>query len=408
MAENTINPAGLFPVMKRRWRLLATVCSITAVVAAIVNFLILSKWYEARTVIMPPQEKSAFTGLGMLLSRVSDLPGGISRVASGMAAINPSQYLFVVILNSRTVADSLIEKYNLEKVYNTKYRFQARKQLRDNTVIDFPPEGHIVVMLEAREDPQLACDLANEYVTQLNNILMDRGIYTATRKRRFLEKRLEDTGKSLLALEESLLEFQEKYKIIQPEEQTRGVVELITGPIKSTIEMLGALETERWSKLSQLRTLEKFYTSRHPSVKLLKTEVEELARTIAKIKREITKEGALENSGNLIPVSDIPNISLSYTRLYRNVKIQEEMFMLLSGQYEEARINEMDDTPGAIVLDPAVVPEYKSRPKRLLNILISTAAAFVICLVYLAAAFRSVRHGESRQRSNSLNSEFSP
>ena len=37
--------------------------------------------------------------------------------------------------------------------------------------------------------------------------------------------------------------------------------------------------------------------------------------------------------------------------------------MLLFGQYEEARVNELDDTPAAIVLDQAVTPEYKWRPR---------------------------------------------
>ena len=384
MAENDFNLAGLFLVTKRRWRLVAAICSITAVVAAVVNFRMLPKWYESKTIIMPPQEKSAFSGLGMLLSRVKDLPGGISRVASGIASISSSQYLFVVILNSRTVADSLIEKYDLEKVYKTKYRFKARKQLRAHTEIDFPPEGHIVITVEAKEDPQLACALANEYVMQLNNILMDRGIFTATLKSRFLKGRLEETGNSLRALEDSLREFQETYKIIQPEEQAKELVGL-----------MGTLLAERENKLIQLRIRESVYTSRHPIVKMLKTETEELDRTIARITRELTSGSSSGASDNPIHVSqDIPTISMAYTRLYRSVKIQEEMFMLLSAQYEEARINGTDDTPGAIVLDPAIVPEYKSRPRRLLNILISTAAAFVICLVFLAAASRTGRRSE--------------
>ena len=37
----------------------------------------------------------------------------------------------------------------------------------------------------------------------------------------------------------------------------------------------------------------------------------------------------------------------------------------------------------AILLDEPVVPEYKSRPKRLLNILITTAAAFILFSVFL-------------------------
>ncbi|MEA2064350.1 MAG: Wzz/FepE/Etk N-terminal domain-containing protein [Gemmatimonadota bacterium] len=386
MADSSLDLVGMFLLMRRRWRLLATVCVLTALVAGAVNFFMLPKWYRARTVIMPPQEKSAFSGLGMLLSNATSLPGGISRLASGITSINAGQYEFVTILSSRTLADSLIDKFDLEKVYKSRFRFLARKELRNHTVIDFPPEGHIVVTVEAKQDPQLACDLANEYVRQLNNILLDMGGNNASGKRRFIASRLGETRIHLAALEDSLLEFQEKYGIIEPEEQARGVVELITGPVKSTIERLGMLQAEHEARQVQLRTLESIYTSRHPQVNLLRTEVAELGRTIARIKSELAGNSALKSSGDIIPVSDIPTISMTYTRLYRRVKIQEEMFLLLSAQFEEARINELDDLPSASVLDRAVLPEYKYRPKRLLNILISTAAAFALCLVLLVAA----------------------
>jgi uncharacterized protein involved in exopolysaccharide biosynthesis len=382
LADKTIDPAGIILLAMRRWRLLTVICGISAVVAALVNFMVLPKWYKARTIIMPPQESSGFSGLGMLLSSASSLPGGLGRLASSVGSLNSSQFLFVVVLNSRTLADSLIEKYDLDKVYKTKYRFKTRSQLRGHTVIDFPPEGHIVVTVESK-DPQLACDLTNEYVIQLNRILMDKEVFSAIRKRKFLENRLEETKANLITLEDSLRRFQEKHGIIQPEEEARGVAGLITGPIQSTIAMLGLLQAERESKMIQLRTMRSIYTARHPSVNLLKTEVDELDRTITKIKGTLTDETSLDESGLLIPVSDLPEIALSFTRLYRAVKIQEEMFLLLSAQYEEARINELDDMPGAVVLDPAVVPEYKYRPKRLLNILISTGAVFIICMTCL-------------------------
>ena len=76
---------------------------------------------------------------------------------------------------------------------------------------------------------------------------------------------------------------------------------------------------------------------------------------------------------------------MNYSRLLRSVKIQEELFVLVSAQYEEARINEADHTPTAIVLDEAVTPEYKYRPKRLLNILLSVGAALVLSVLFLAA-----------------------
>ncbi len=82
----------------------------------------------------------------MLLSSIPDLPGGISRIASGMAGFSQSQYDFVVILSSRTVADSLIEKFDLEKVYETEYRFKAREEL------NFPPFSRLILIEMSSED----------------------------------------------------------------------------------------------------------------------------------------------------------------------------------------------------------------------------------------------------------------
>ncbi|MEA1996578.1 MAG: GNVR domain-containing protein, partial [Gemmatimonadota bacterium] len=150
-------------------------------------------------------------------------------------------------------------------------------------------------------------------------------------------------------------------------------------------EMLGMLQAERESKSIQLKIKQTIYTPRHPEVNLLKKEIIELDRSIRKIQQELTDYSALEDPQLTIPVSDIPGISLAYTRLYRSVKVQEELFLLMSAQLEEARISELDDTPTAIVLDPAVTPEYKCRPKRLLNVLITTAAALVLGILYLVA-----------------------
>ena len=133
----------------------------------------------------------------------------------------------------------------------------------------------------------------------------------------------------------------------------------------------------------------------------LKADLKQFEAEMEKLERSLVPDDtSLDQSGLLIPVSDLPEIALSFTRLYRAVKIQEEMFLLLSAQYEEARINELDDTPGAIVLDPAVVPEYKSRPKRLLNIMISTGAVFIICMTFLIVFYGIPRDEDSYQFDN--------
>ncbi len=60
----------------------------------------------------------------------------------------------------------------------------------------------------------------------------------------------------------------------------------------------------------------------------------------------------------------LPETGLELARLFRNVRTLEQVYVLLTGQFEEARIEEARDTPTVEVLDRAVPPEKKSRPRR--------------------------------------------
>ena len=75
-------------------------------------------------------------------------------------------------------------------------------------------------------------------------------------------------------------------------------------------------------------------------------------------------------------VGGLPLAGIEIMRLWRDVKVQEQVFELLTAQLEEARIRETRDTPTVQVLDHAVVPLHKSRPKRALVVI----AGFVIGL----------------------------
>jgi uncharacterized protein involved in exopolysaccharide biosynthesis len=63
-------------------------------------------------------------------------------------------------------------------------------------------------------------------------------------------------------------------------------------------------------------------------------------------------------------------VALQYLRLRREVEIQNTVFTMLTNEYEKARIEEARDTPVVQVLDPAVPPNLRSRPKRKLLVLV--------------------------------------
>ncbi|HEV8176156.1 MAG TPA: Wzz/FepE/Etk N-terminal domain-containing protein [Gemmatimonadales bacterium] len=74
----------------------------------------------------------------------------------------------------------------------------------------------------------------------------------------------------------------------------------------------------------------------------------------------------------------------------RTVQVKQEVFLTLTKAHEEARIAEVRDTPVLTVIDPAVPPAMRSRPKRVLGVAVALiiGGLFGIALAYIGA-FRS-------------------
>src|SRR5271165_4413617 len=109
-----------------------------AVLATIVSFL-LPKIYTATTTILPPQQKQS--ALTSMLGQIGALAG---LGASDLGLKNPAD-LFVAMLNSRTVEDNLINRFDLRKVYRAKRYQDARNDLESHSKIGASDEGLISV-----------------------------------------------------------------------------------------------------------------------------------------------------------------------------------------------------------------------------------------------------------------------
>jgi uncharacterized protein involved in exopolysaccharide biosynthesis len=83
------------------------------------------------------------------------------------------------------------------------------------------------------------------------------------------------------------------------------------------------------------------------------------------------------------PFQKIPEYGVKYVRLYRDIKLQELLLEFILPQYEQARIQEAKDTPTIQVIDEAVLPIRKSKPKRALIVLFSVLFAFTASTLYV-------------------------
>jgi uncharacterized protein involved in exopolysaccharide biosynthesis len=136
----------------RRVALLGFHLAVGAIATAVV--FLLPPWYAARVTLVPaPREGLSLEVPGSLL------PGTSLRLGAGPA---PQDQL-AMVLASRTIADSLVTRFDLVRRWNASSREQARLMLVAHRTVEVPRPGEVVIAVEAR-DPALARDLAAGFV----------------------------------------------------------------------------------------------------------------------------------------------------------------------------------------------------------------------------------------------------
>ena len=191
--EDEINLIDYFRVISKYRRMILLICGIAVVATGIIS-LLLPKIYSATASIVPPEEGSASPRLPIELS------GGFGSFVRGALGVEIMADRYIGILESRVVADALIERFNLIEVYHAKKRFLARKTLQANTTIKASKEGIVKITVEDR-DPNRAAVMANAYVEELDRQNRRLSGSQATAKRISIENRLEEIEEELSNIE---------------------------------------------------------------------------------------------------------------------------------------------------------------------------------------------------------------
>ncbi len=174
----------LLVIWRRRWMIV--VLSFVAMAATVGLMLLQPRRYQASATIVPPmqvlQRQSTVGGLGGL---------GNSMLRSIMDSGSVAG-IYVEILTSREVADTLIDTFDLMNVYeNVENRTKARRRLAGNTSIKTTDDGAVKIAITDL-DPNRAAAMANAYIEELDRRNKKLSTGEATSKRIFLEGRLKE------------------------------------------------------------------------------------------------------------------------------------------------------------------------------------------------------------------------
>jgi len=368
--EDEVNLLDYWRVLKKRGRMILGLVFVSVFTAGFYSYFIMTKIYESKASILAPKESG---GGGAGLAAALAASGAGQFLGGLMPGGGSNRDVFVAILKSRTMAQDLVDRFNLKGYYKAKYTEEAIQGIQNATDISVSKEGVISVKVEDK-DPKLAADIANAYVTNLDRLFAKLGTTDASRQRAFIAERLDKTEKALRQAEEALRRFQENNKAIVMQEQAKGAIEE-AAKVKGQIVAAEA----------QLEFMRTFSTESNPQVLAQKRQLEELKRQLGQMQYgrgmdlppESTNPGQPRREFH-VPFTKVPELGMELVRLTRDVKVQETVYNLLTAQYEQAKIAEARDTPTVQVLDKAVPAERKSKPKTTLNMAIAGALSLFV------------------------------
>jgi tyrosine-protein kinase Etk/Wzc len=381
VGEDEVSLLDLLIVVAERKRMVLRVTLACAVLAIIVS-LLLPVRYAGTVTLLPPQEGSSMGGA--LASQLGNL-GGMAALAGGGLGIKNPNDRYVSMLQSRTVEDAMIQRFGLMQEYHKRLLSDARKELEGRTTVDGSTKDNLIRLSVEDHNADRAAGLANGYVEEFRDLSQHLAITEASQRRLFFQQELEQAKNNLANAEEALEQTEQKTGVIQPDSQARAL-----------IESAASLRAQITAREVQIQGMQTYATGAN-------SELIQAQQELAGLRAQLAKLGGSEDTSGseiLIPKGLVPKAGMEYVRRLRDVKYYETIFDILARQFEVAKLDEAKEGALIQVIDPAMVPDRKSFPKRGLIVLGATVVGFIFGVFYalLQAGFEHMKRNPDERR----------
>lgn len=357
-----LSPLDVLILLVQRRRRILLITLACALLSAVIAFL-MSDQYTASVVLLPPEQNSSMASL--LESQLSGL-GSVAQLAGESLGIKNPNDMYVAMLQSQTVEDGMVQQFGLMKEYHKQYLSEARKAFEHHTDVDAGAKDGLIHISIEDQNPQRAAELANGYVDEFRKLSQHLAISEAGQRVQFFRQQLEQTKDQLADAEEALKQT----------EQSTGLIAL-NGQAEALIGSAAELRGQIAAKEVQIQALSTFATGQN-------AQLQQAEQELISLRAQLAKLGGSEESPDslIVPKGKVPEAGLEYMRKLRDVKYYESIFSVLAQQYELAKLDQAKEGALIQVVDPAIVPDRKSSPHRLL--IIACATVFGLFLGVLA------------------------
>lgn len=338
--------SGVFRVFRGYKTIL--LCMVAGFLLSVVIALLLPKTYTAEAMFMPPFSPETMQTSSIFLHQ------------------DPSD-LYLGMLASRSVADSVIDQVHLKQIYHTRFYSDARGTL--NAQAKFSVSKNTLISIAVTTtDPTLSADIANAYLDALYKLNGSMSASASAHRSQFFHEQLDTEREQLAQAEADMQSVQEKTGLILPENEAAA-------GLSATARLESALQDAE----TRLSTLLLSSTEQNPQVQQLRTQIASLQ---GQIRKQQTSPAGSPATG--IPSgARMPGLMLDYVRKQRNLKERETLYDSLVQQYEKARLASLDPGPQLQVVDRGILPEHKSGPPRTIIVLVGTVLAGILGMLWV-------------------------
>ncbi|AFH49790.1 Putative lipopolysaccharide biosynthesis protein [Ignavibacterium album JCM 16511] len=347
------------------WKRIISVTILSTVILFLILLFVYPVTYTSSVTILPPERKKDF-GLGSLLGTgMNDLSG----IATGMMTIASSE-MYIQIMKSRTLSEFVVKKLDLVEKFNVDSDEKAIANLQKMISFDLNKEGIVKLSVDVTSNilpavtsdkdslKVLAKQIAQSFIDGLNYFNNSKLSTKSKNTRIYLEQQISETRVQLDSLENELVKFQQKYKTISLSDQ-----------MKTSLEAAAKLKSEITRIEIEMNLLKNDVTEENKYYHTLQKQLEELKKQYNKFDTD--------RIDYLLSFKNAPELGQQLSSLFREVRIQNEIYVMLQQLYYKEKIQEKRDTPSVDILDEPIIPENQSSPRLFFSSLIGGIFIFI-------------------------------
>ena len=362
-------------IWRRKW--LIVVITILAAVVSVVYALMQPNKYSATSSVLPISSSSS-----SLLSQYAGLASLAGVTLPGASSSDPSVKI-QAILNSRELAVKVIDTLDLvpkilknpDKVKDMTPLAAAVEAYQKKVFsVSVDAKTSLIKVSAKTENPELSAQIVNTAIDLLQKDLSGRVLTSSGRNIVSLQQQVDDQEKKVRDLQNQMMAYQKKYKLVAPEAQSQQGLDMY----KSLIQQKITLEIEISSMQSALSADNPKITQAQAQLAAIQKQIDNYEKTGAGVGPSLT---------------EAPKALMDYANLQAELELATKLYGGLVSSLETLQLQNATDQVFVEVIDPAVPPEKKSEPSRSMICVVGTLAGgfLSLLLAFLWEALQKLR-----------------